>query len=224
MDPMLVISPHLDDAVLSVGQAIGGWPGALVVTVCAGSPPPSMPLTEYDRNCGFSGGRQAMAIRRREDVEALRVLGAASPVHLSYRDNQYGGPGGPGAVSDIAESIHHRVAEVEPRAALVPLGLVHPDHIKVANAAAHVAACWPALEWWAYEDLPSRVLYPDAVPTALGYWASHGFSPELGFLGTSPLARKEQAVRCYASQLWALGEGLHNVLVPERTWRLWPSD
>lgn len=219
MDPMLVISPHLDDAVLSVGQVIGSRPNVTVVTVCAGIPPEGVGLTEYDRNSGFTGSRQAVLIRRREDQDAVRELRAVW-FHLDLMDDQYGGSHD----GLVVGAVEWMMVDVKPTVVVVPLGLVHPDHIKVANAAAQVARYWPALEWWAYEDLPSRVLYPDVVPTALGYWASQGFSPELGFLGTSPLARKEQAVRCYASQLWALGEGLHNVLVPERTYRLWPCD
>ena len=36
MKPVLVVSPHLDDAVYSAGQFLAGRPGAVVVTMFAG--------------------------------------------------------------------------------------------------------------------------------------------------------------------------------------------
>lgn len=220
MDPLLVVSPHLDDAVLSVGQVLGGWPGATVVTVCSHVPADQRPRrTEYDANSGFLNASQATYCRRREDRDAVAVLGA-KPHHLGMYDDQYGGSPWESMVDPLAQV----VAELNPQVVLAPLGLVHPDHLRVGKACETVARIWPSVDWYVYEDLPSRVLYPEAVPPAVRWWAERGWAPELGFVGTSDLATKEQAVRRYSSQLWALGEGLHNVLVPERVWRLWRND
>jgi hypothetical protein len=54
MRAALVISPHLDDAILSAGQFLVGRPHVTVATVFAGTPPTTDVLTSYDRSCGFN--------------------------------------------------------------------------------------------------------------------------------------------------------------------------
>lgn len=214
MDPLVVISPHMDDGCLSVGQLIGSWPGAHVLTVATHAPEEPM-STEYDRNCGFSTAREACYRRRQEDHRALTVLGA-TPIHLGMRDGQYG-------TQETAVAISNRIAgalaDIDPRVILAPLGLAHPDHEAVAEACRILCAQrqYPHAEWWVYEELPARVLWPEKVPEALSWWGDVG-TLELGFLGTSDIERKAEAVECYESQLWALDR--HAVLCPERIWQV----
>ncbi len=224
MDPMVVVSPHLDDGVLSAGQAIAGWPGATLLTVATHAP--ETPIsTDYDQRSGFSSARQACYCRRREDRAACAVLGA-SAVHLGMVDGQYGTPltddVGPLEDDLLLGKLTAALIDIQPRVIVCPLGLVHPDHLGVAEWCRHLLADDLTedfgTEIWVYEDQPSRVLYPESVPPALDRWRAAGFDLELSFLGTAPLDQKEEAVRCYASQLWALD--LHCVLTPERLWRL----
>jgi LmbE family N-acetylglucosaminyl deacetylase len=211
---MVVVSPHLDDAVLSAGQAIAGWPGATVLTVCTHAHETPM-STDYDQRSGFSSARQACYCRRREDRAACAVLGA-SAVHLGMVDGQYGTPLDPLAV---AGRLLSALIDIQPAVIVAPLGLVHPDHIAVAEACRMLLAEGAEADWWVYEDQPSRVLYPESVRDALRSWNRDPVSSlTLDFLGTAPLDQKEEAVRCYASQLWALD--LHAVLCPERLWRV----
>ncbi|MDR5780666.1 PIG-L family deacetylase [Caballeronia sp. LZ065] len=84
---LLVISPHLDDAVFSCGALLAAGTDALVCTVFAGTP--EMPMvTGWDTACGFSDAHQAMEARRAEDIAALEILGARAR-HLSFLDSQY---------------------------------------------------------------------------------------------------------------------------------------
>ena len=216
MDPAVFISPHLDDAVLSAGQAIAGWPGAAVLTVCTSAPTAEM-STDYDRHSGFENARQACAIRRREDRDACAVLGA-SPVHLGMVVGQYGEPLDP---KEVAGRILSVLIDIQPAVIVAPLGLVHPDHIAVAEACRLLLAEEDddvSDDWWVYEDQPSRVLYPESVAPAFEWWGRVASKMTPDFLGTAPLDQKEEAVRCYASQLWALD--LHAVLCPERLWQV----
>jgi hypothetical protein len=50
-DVVVIVSPHLDDAVLSAASQLLR-PGARVVTVCAGEPPAGTPLAYWDRLTG----------------------------------------------------------------------------------------------------------------------------------------------------------------------------
>ncbi len=83
----LVVSPHLDDAVLSAGLFLLTEPGAVVATVMAGHPGPGV-LSDWDRACGFVDGDDPVARRRDEDRAALAILGAR-PHHLEFLDQPY---------------------------------------------------------------------------------------------------------------------------------------
>src|SRR5262245_53606305 len=81
-DRVVIVSPHLDDAVLSCGRFLGAHPGTHVVTVFAGNPPAyPEPLRLWDLQSGFAPGDDVMEVRRQEDKAALAILDA-SPVHL----------------------------------------------------------------------------------------------------------------------------------------------
>lgn len=222
MDPIVIISPHFDDAVLSVGQLMAGRPDCHVVTVFAGCPKRSRQLTPYDQNSGFVSAGHAVATRRGEDDRALAVLSATAH-RLDAIDDQYGEPS-----DDLADLLSMTVGHFfyeHPEAAPVvagPLGLAHPDHHRVRRAFCELLTRRPYLQGWVYEDIPARVLWPEQVPEALAWWRGMGYDPTLGFMGTGPVETKQDAVRCYGSQLWALDQ--HCLYVPERLYRLWPVD
>src|SRR5919106_5159209 len=73
---VLVVSPHLDDAVFGCGELLAACPGSIVTTVFAGAPKHSE-LTEWDAAAGFRAGQDVMAARREEDQQALTIVGAS---------------------------------------------------------------------------------------------------------------------------------------------------
>jgi LmbE family N-acetylglucosaminyl deacetylase len=217
MDPALIVSPHLDDAILSAGQVMASRSEMTVTTVFSGVPQDCTMLTTYDANCGFASAVEAIAARRAEDRAALQILDA-DPVWLDFADHQYGEPADD---ADIADQLAAVAAFASPTLLIGPLGLAHPDHHTTRRAYQALVAT-TGIEAWIYEDLPSRVLWPEEVPVALDWWREMGHKPELGFVGSGSLERKEAALSCYRSQLWALnGLSEHACLVPERLWRLW---
>ena len=74
----VVVSTHLDDAVLSCYRELG--PETIVVTVFAGIPPPGEPGS-WDRRTGATDSTARMRERRTEDIEALALSGSRA-VHL----------------------------------------------------------------------------------------------------------------------------------------------
>jgi LmbE family N-acetylglucosaminyl deacetylase len=85
MDSLLVISPHLDDAVISCGSLLLAHPGATVVTLFAASLAAyTNPLNEHDTQCGFQPGDDTMAIRRADADPACIV----APLGLLHADHQ----------------------------------------------------------------------------------------------------------------------------------------
>jgi LmbE family N-acetylglucosaminyl deacetylase len=87
-----VLSPHLDDAALSLGAAIARATrtGTTVhaVTVFAYDPGQAGPPQQWDAACGFGSVEEAARVRREEDVRACAILGA-EPVWLPFPDVEY---------------------------------------------------------------------------------------------------------------------------------------
>lgn len=220
MDPALIFSPHLDDAVLSCGQFLAGRPDVIVATVFAGVPVEDV-QTDYDARSGFAGAHEAMFGRRTEDLVALALLGAMAR-HLEFTDGQYPDPpGDPGEwraqiVTGIAREIDVSGANL----ILGPLGIEHSDHLDVAGAFLTAVAGRSDLNVVLYEELPGRVLWPEQAVGRVRALRRAGLQPSEIFVGTGPLERKITAVRAYKSQAWALP--VECLYVPERYWQIRP--
>ena len=210
--PLLVFSPHLDDAVLSLGCALAARPGSVVVTVLAGVPADGSALTEWDAKCGFRRSADAMRVRWLEDARAMQALGA-TPVHLSHLNGQYGSVDSAALIAQIAD-----LAEAHSElAALGLIGMGHPDHTLVAEA--FVAA----MEWigrdqfWLAADLPYSELGGGSEGRVRRLQA-RGFMVERDEGGPFDPEVKRAARDCYRSQLVGLGEVPLDA--PEVFWRV----
>jgi LmbE family N-acetylglucosaminyl deacetylase len=220
--PLIVFSPHLDDAVMGCGRVLAAHPGSCVVTLFAGWPRPDAPLTSWDARCGFTSGNQAMRVRRREDAAALVALGAA-PRWLGFREVQYGGSE-PAAV--LARSLREILASHPESTVLLPLGLNDSDHQRARDAV--IAARRAGIrvrDWLLYEDALYRV-HPGAVGAALRQLSAIGLVVARARLPAASVTRKLTALARYRSQLIPLLEAhgvlFADVLRPERYWRIGP--
>jgi LmbE family N-acetylglucosaminyl deacetylase len=91
---VLAISPHLDDAALSIGATLAKW--ALrgvevhVCTLFAGTPvePLSSVARRFHDMCDLPHDASAIALRRQEDLTAMTVLGAQAH-HEDFLDAVY---------------------------------------------------------------------------------------------------------------------------------------
>ena len=133
----VVLSPHLDDAVLSCWHLLRG-PGEVgVINVFAGSPPPdSGAASWWDRVSGARDSVARMVERRAEDREAFAIAGRTA-IHLDFLDEQYEPADQPleEIVSKLRELIDHDAVVYAPAA----LG-EHGDHERVRSAAIELAA------------------------------------------------------------------------------------
>jgi LmbE family N-acetylglucosaminyl deacetylase len=87
---VLVLSPHLDDAVLSCGALLSRLAGRMPVTVAtvfteATPPPHTWSARAFLAQCAVSDAAVLYADRRQEDVEVLTALGVEH-VHLGVAD------------------------------------------------------------------------------------------------------------------------------------------
>lgn len=207
-----VISPHLDDAVLSLGQYMGNS-HPRVVTVFAGIP--NGGLSDYDRSCGFESSTAAMWERRLEDEKACATL-ASDPVHLDFLDGQYRPHWNTDDIADLISDITAALAALPGVPTFAPLGIGHPDHVLVTRCALDVFGGRDG--FLLYEELPYRVVNPEQVVHALDLVRALGFTVEQYLPVAGEREAKEAALRCYRSQI---GDDLDPCfLVPERAWRV----
>ena len=84
---VIVVSPHLDDAVLSLGAAIASLTRSggqvTIVTAFAGDPESERSASEWERRCGFTTAGEAARIGRLEDARACDLVGA-KPIWLPF--------------------------------------------------------------------------------------------------------------------------------------------
>lgn len=217
---MVVLSPHLDDAVFACGALLAARPGSTVVTLFAAAPAGAERVhTDWDARCGFADARQALGARRAEDAAALARLDARAR-WLDFVDAQYGERPG---VDTLAAALRDELRVLGSPPLLYPLGLFHGDHLLAHDAARAALGRLDGLEALAYEDaiyrrLPGLLQQRLAALAAAGVVATPAPLPPADAADT---ARKAAAVRCYASQLRALGgAGVADTAQPERCWRL----
>ena len=211
-----ILSPHLDDAVLSCWHLLAGPADVTVINVFAGVPASAGADAWWDRLTGATDSRQRMHERVEEDRRALALAGRV-PVNLDFLDHQY---------REAEQPLSPIVAQIEGLLApgthvYAPAALDdHADHALVRAAALELGqtGCPVSL----YADLPHGTLH------GWPAWVT-GAEPDPHVdveLDAAARARKLAAVRAYATQLQGLaqlaGRPLHDreTLRYEVLWRL----
>jgi LmbE family N-acetylglucosaminyl deacetylase len=217
---VVYLSPHLDDAILSCGASIRSQTQAgrsvLVMTIFAGAP------TRFDISPlaaelhGLWGDfADPVALRRREDRKANRLLGARS-CHLDYLDAIYRRDAvsflygrdedlfGPPHGSDlelptrIADSILEICSARQPEV-FAPLGIGnHVDHQLLTEAALSLHRRFPELVF--YEDYP-YVEVPGGLTQALEGVCFNRWTSHIQAFDEGCMAAKIDAIATYASQI-----------------------
>ncbi|MDP9400341.1 MAG: PIG-L family deacetylase, partial [Actinomycetota bacterium] len=209
-----VVSPHLDDAVFSLGASIRGavrrGTRVEVLTVLAGLPDSDRPAGPSNAKAGFSTSGEAARARRREDERACALLGA-EPVWLGFPDDPYDGqPAG----DDVARALAVHLAGCD--AVLIPaFPLAHPDHLWVSRVALGVLE--PGQVVGLYVEQPyaswnalsrARPIMPrasrDDAPARLGIAVRPHEAWRRGAAGAADWVAKARASREYRSQLAVL--------------------
>lgn len=171
----IIISPHLDDAVFSLGGFMAQHPDATaVITVFCGAPaqPASTP---WDRRSGFSDSAQAMRERIIENETALSILGVSPGRirNLLFPDIQYRTLPHPAVFGHSAfdaadraalerallETVQQLISEHAPAvtAVYVPITQFHPDHRIVRDTGVALRdrlAQIGVTQFFMYQDLP----------------------------------------------------------------------
>lgn len=223
---IVVVSPHLDDGVLSLGAAMAGWSRAgskvELLTVLGCDPGSEAPAGGWDRRGGYGTEGDSARGRREEDRHACAVLGV-TPVWLPFGSVDYERHGD---AHDVRAAVARAVDGAD--AALVPgFPLTHPDHDWLVRTLVEGRFGWKRIGLYVEQPYASRAdgrrpEAPEWLAAALG--GTPSFSP----LRASPRDRlaKWRAIREYRSQLLLLGmrgslrRGPH-VLALNAEWVAW---
>lgn len=135
---LIVVSPHLDDAVLSVGSTMSHLTArgvsVRVITVFGGDPDGDRDPGESNRRAGFKTTGEAARRRRSEDDEACARLGL-QPRRLCFDDDE----ASPREGHVIREALVPLLRSAD--VVLIPGSpLSHPDHLLVSKVAASAAS------------------------------------------------------------------------------------
>jgi LmbE family N-acetylglucosaminyl deacetylase len=211
---VVVISPHLDDAVFSTWWHLTRAERVTIISVFAGIPDPGIPAPAYDRFTGSSDPR-ARARRRRDEDERVTARRGWQTCHLDHLDEPYRSD--PVDRGRVADSISAQLPS-ERDLVLVPAGIGrHPDHLAARDAALLMLRD-VALPVRLYADLPYAAFFgwPHWVTAAaadpflsVDAYYEESFSTVDGWLRGDPevhrLSRGEQraklrAMRAYETQ------------------------
>jgi LmbE family N-acetylglucosaminyl deacetylase len=173
-DRLLIVSPHLDDAVLSCWALLARAPPVDVLTVFAGAP--VAPVRKaWDIATGFNDSAESIRARLSEDAEAFAGTGHTRS-HMALLDSQYlagtrgprdaetlaarlrewmnegaGGMAFPAGAGRVCRGPIERIRRVTTR---LNRGYVHPDHVFVRQVVLETVPPDSAIELLAYEEVP----------------------------------------------------------------------
>lgn len=211
--PVVILSPHFDDAVLSCWSLLVSDPKPTVVNVFGGAPDAGVPLTRWDRLTRARNPRERALERAREDSAVLQSVGC-EPVNLHFTDYTYrkgDQDTGPLVVAllERLEAGWHVYS---------PAGIGgHPDHLVVRAAA--VSLLRRGFDVTLYAELPYAMNYgwphwltgadPDphldvtldwSEPLSLAEVAIRPEDADVVRLERTQVARKLEAIRGYRTQ------------------------
>lgn len=227
---VVIISPHLDDAVLGCSYLMAAHPGVTVITAFAGRPSAYPdPVQHWDALGGFRPGDEVHVVRRAEDAVALARFDA-QPVWLDFVEHTYLDRADWIRPEQVVDELEAAVRAETPTAVFAPFGLANPDHDCTHDAAMLLrdrmltdADGGPS--WFCYEDTGYK-----HIPGLLAWRVSKLFRRRVW---PTPAAvpidvdhpRKLDAMACYPTQVlaleaeWAISTKLE-APAPEQYWRL----
>jgi len=232
--PLLIVSPHLDDAALSCAALIARRLPVDVLTLFAGEPDPPR-QGSWDRTIGFRDSAASMRARREEERAAF----AATPHRLHLLDllewQHLAGPRPAEDLDAIADAVIRWNRQADRGFVAIPAGAgltpgrirgrmrklagatlgptQHPDHVFARDAVLEALSSLVDLQVVLYEEFPySRVKGADGRVARLA--RRHGLAAERLAVSVDR-GVKAARIAFYATQVPHLGDDGRRVDRPE---------
>jgi LmbE family N-acetylglucosaminyl deacetylase len=212
----VILSPHLDDAVLSCWHVLTR-PGELtVINVFAGAPVGLGALAWWDRYTGATDFAERVRERIEEDRRALALAGRTA-VNLGFLDEQYRREAE--LLAPLTEQIERLLA---PGARIYAPAALPTMWITRSCGRRRLTCAWPASPFRSMPTfrMPPRMAGPHGLRAGAGRprrtWLEHGgtmclpeparWRPAVQQLDAEDYAHKLKAVHMYGTQLQALAK------------------
>lgn len=217
----IILSPHFDDAVLSLGGLVAQeGSNTLVATFFAGAPPTPL-VRRWDTMCGFADSGEAIRARTEENKKSLNGFGVTDDrirnyVHLDveYRfnrdDKKVPEPELVDAIRKEIESLLREFAS-DSLKIFIPGFAVHTDHALMKDAALAVARTLPqksTCQFFFYQDIPYVFKISEIERLHKITQGSFSVSPHIIPLTREDMEKKLAGVALYASQVDHLGDNV----------------
>lgn len=212
----IILSPHFDDAVLSLGGLLAKNGMQSSVITCFTGIPLKIKTTDWDTQSGFDNSIDAMSARAKENDAGLSLLGVAKHniINLQHDDSQYRTRHSSrtarikirNALIDSLITLLNRYKEAE-ITVYAPIFETHADHRLIKQILIDTISRirTPSVRYCFYRDIPYT--YLDVQKKSLKKTVAIG-----GFracavsipLTQADVSKKLQAVALYASQIYPL--------------------
>lgn len=206
MSKRIILSPHLDDAVLDFWHVLVS-PDAVVLTIFSGIPPEGT-TTLWDRICGEADSHKMMQKRKLENDKAITISGHTnSQLFLDLLDNQYRSKGDRPSVDELADAIEKLVPGNATFFAPLALSRVyrHPDHLLTRQVGLELykrgrqVSFSPDYPYMASPHRPTEASL-NRLQTLAEKVLGLKLSVEISNLGVDQLKKRHQALKLYTSQ------------------------
>jgi LmbE family N-acetylglucosaminyl deacetylase len=160
---IIILSPHFDDAVLSLGGMMAKEEHPMIVATFFTEIPEIATSTGWDKAAGFSSSNEVLNKRTEENVQALSYFKGVTPKEYSYLDNQYIRKETDDETEiELAKDIQSLIASAQAEhvsvygPAYFNQDITHPDHGLLHKAFIDVARSYPTstVDFFVYEDYP----------------------------------------------------------------------
>jgi LmbE family N-acetylglucosaminyl deacetylase len=215
---VVILSPHLDDAVFSCWHVLDSPREVLVLNVFAGLPAPGAALPRWDRITGADDPVARVQERIEEDRAALALAGR-EPTNLSFVEGQYREE--KPTLDEVLPAVRERLAGAAEIFAPAGIG-GHSAHCVLRDAGLTAARDglavsfyadipyatefgWPA--WVTGGDLEPFLAVDAAWAEALEPVVAGGWQRKVVTLDESAQQRKVEAMKTYRTQFAALEAG-----------------
>src|SRR3989344_592511 len=169
----IILSPHFDDATLSLGGLLAREGSDTLVATFFGGTPPTPLIRPWDVKCGFADSDAAMRARTEENKKSLYMFGVADERIRNYAhlDAEYRFERGepripePELETSLRGDITALLREFTsgPLKVFMPGLELHTDHALVKSAALTAFRTLPPnsdFEFFFYQDLPYALKIP----------------------------------------------------------------
>lgn len=226
----IILSPHFDDAVLSLGGTIAQSTSKIVVaTFFAGQPEQDL-YTHWDTMSGFAGSNQAVSLRVRENARAIDTLNHSVAIkNFNYLDYQYR------SRSPLAEHMimEHIASDIKMLVSLYgnrPITIygpayfgkkiTHPDHKIVHEAFIQISNELKEknISFMEFEDFPyvNRFMNENKTIKLIDYLTTNDQTTLRQIIlpiDSTNFSKKIAALTQYSSQMRAMSFGLNKTIL-----------